>query len=434
MRTQCPRVGSFLSSSTRSPTQLWPRGYHSGRRGTPPNTFGSPAAAGSKAWERRRRRPRRRGRLVLDLILELPQMLASDVDPVLLRRERGGELDVALPLRDRRFGVDLLVDEREIVHGARVLAVDLDHAPILLGGLLVEAFLLVDFAEAHPSVDGVGIELDRLLVGVDRLVVEALLAVVDLAEAHVYARIDRVVEERLLVGSDRAVGVALRGLGVAEPAVGVGVEGPQLDRLRVGLDRLIEEAPGLREVEIAEGLIRLRIARVELRRGTELRGGLPAVAERRVDDAERVRGHHEARVDLDRAREEVDRPFVALLVAAERRDLAAREELEGARHARRAGSLLDPAGLSVGRGRAQCARVREGQPGEPAEHLARGRHDRLEARDLRAARLDVHQLGHDRHVRAAALEAAEESGVGANTFCGLCERRLGPRVRAASRA
>src|SRR5215475_9452294 len=283
MRTQCPRVGSFLSSSTGSPTQNWPRGYHSGRRGTPSGYIREPGRTGSKAWERRRRRPRRRGRLVLDLILELPQMLASHVDPVLLGRERGGELDVALPLRDRRFGVDLFVDEREIVHGARVLAVDLDHAPILLGGLLVEALLLVDFAEAHPSVDGVGIELDRLLVGVDRLVVEALLAVVDLAEAHVHAWIDRIVEERLLIGGDRAVGVTLRGLGVAEPDVGVGVEGPQLDRLGVRLDRLVEKAPGLREVEIAEGFVRLRIARVELRRGAELRGGLPAVAEGRVD-------------------------------------------------------------------------------------------------------------------------------------------------------
>ena len=74
------------------------------------------------------------------------------------------------------LGVDLLVDEREVVHGAGVLAVELDDLPVLVDGFLVEALVLVDLAEAHAGLDGRGVEVDRLLVGVHRLVVEALLA------------------------------------------------------------------------------------------------------------------------------------------------------------------------------------------------------------------------------------------------------------------
>ena len=92
--------------------------------------------------------------------------------------------------------------------------------------------------------------------------------------------IDGVVDERLLVRRDGAVGVALGRLGVAEPDVGVGEEGAQLDRLAVRLDGLVEEPARLRQEQVAERLVRLRVGRVELRRGAELRGRLPAVAER----------------------------------------------------------------------------------------------------------------------------------------------------------
>src|SRR5262245_21527223 len=129
MRIQCPRVGSFLSSSTDSPSVPCSRDYHSRRRGGPPHTFGDRPRPRSRRGERRRRRPRRGGRLVLDLILELSQMLPRDVDPILFGGERRRQLDVPLPLGDRRLGIDLLVDQRQVVHGARVLAVDLDHAP-----------------------------------------------------------------------------------------------------------------------------------------------------------------------------------------------------------------------------------------------------------------------------------------------------------------
>ena len=172
-----------------------------------------------------------------------------------------------------------------------------------------------------------------------------------------HARIDGVVDEGLLIRGDRAVDVTLRGLRVAEPDEGVRVEGPQLDRLAVGLDRLIEEAPRLREIEIAQRLVRLWIGGVELRCRAELCRGLPAVPERRVHDAERVGGDDEARVDLDRPGQQIHGRFVALLVGTKRRDLATREQLEGPRHARWAGRLFDPTGFSVGRGHAERASV-----------------------------------------------------------------------------
>src|SRR5262249_60437948 len=86
-----------------------------------PHTFGTGAITLARG-ERRRSGPRIGVRLVLDLVLKLPQMLTSHVDPVLFRGQRRGELDVTLPLGNRRFRVDLLVDERGIVHGDRVLA------------------------------------------------------------------------------------------------------------------------------------------------------------------------------------------------------------------------------------------------------------------------------------------------------------------------
>src|SRR6185369_11762575 len=128
----------------------------------------------------------------------------------------------------------------------------------------------------HASVDRVRIEIDRFLVRVDRLVVETFLSVVDLAQAHVYAWVDRVVDEGLLVRGNRAIDVALRGFGVAEPDVRIRVEWAELDRFAVRLDRLIEEPPRLRQIEIAERLIRLRIERIELRRGAKLCGRFPS--------------------------------------------------------------------------------------------------------------------------------------------------------------
>src|SRR5439155_20289484 len=166
--THWPRVGSFLSSSTRPPAA---RGRGATLHRSSTSRTGRCGAA------------ERTGGLLLDLALQLAQVLSRDVNPVLLGRQLRGERDVALPLRHRLFRIHLLVDEGEVVHGARVLAVDLDDLAVLLDGFLVEALVLVDLAEPHARLDRLRVEVDRLLVGGYRLVVEALLAVVDLPEA-----------------------------------------------------------------------------------------------------------------------------------------------------------------------------------------------------------------------------------------------------------
>ena len=210
-----------------------------------------------------------------------------------------------------------------------------------------------------------------------------------------HAWVDRVVDERLLVRGDRAVDVALRGFGVAEPDVRIRVEWAELDRLAVRLDRLIEEPPRLRQEEIAERLVRLRIERIELRRGAKLCGRFPSVAERGVHHAEHVGRDDEARVDLDGTRQKIDRGLVAFLVGAQRRDLAAREQLERPRHrVGRAAFSIRLTSASVS-GHVERANVRDRQGGEPTEQLARRSDHRLEVRDFRSARLDLHQLRDD---------------------------------------
>src|SRR6185436_3943335 len=57
----------------------------------------------------------------------------------------------------------------------------------------------------------------------------------------VSAGLERIERQCLLVRGPRAVGIALRGPRVAEPHVGVGVEGAELDRLGIGLDRLLDK-------------------------------------------------------------------------------------------------------------------------------------------------------------------------------------------------
>src|SRR3990172_8638696 len=57
---------------------------------------------------------------LLELPLELLQVQPRDVHPVLLRGLGPGQLDVSLPEGDRLAGIHLLVDQREVVEGARV--------------------------------------------------------------------------------------------------------------------------------------------------------------------------------------------------------------------------------------------------------------------------------------------------------------------------
>src|SRR6185503_15648685 len=121
---------------------------------------------------------RRPGRSLLRvLVAELLEVLPGDVHPLLLGSDGGRDPNVAVPLRDRFAGVGLLVGHGEVVVRRGVLRVDLDHLLVLDDGVLVEALLLVDLAEPHPRLEEVLVEIDRLLVGAHRLVVEPLLGV-----------------------------------------------------------------------------------------------------------------------------------------------------------------------------------------------------------------------------------------------------------------
>ena len=305
-------------------------------------------------------------------------MLAGDVDPVLLGRELGSQRDIALPLGDRFPGIRPLVDDGQVVHGAGVLGVDLDDAPVLLDRFLVEALVLVDFAEAHTSLDRRRIEIDGLLVGVHGLIVEALLAVVDLPEAHVNARIHRVEAQSLLVGRHRRIGLAFRRARFPQSNVGVGVEGSKLDRLVVRLDGLVEESTRRRQEEVAERLVGLRIQRIELGRRPVLSRSLPAVAKGLMNDAQGVLRHHEVRIRLDRSRQQIGRALVTLLPAAACCGLAAGEELERAHRLRRSGSLFHARDVAVRERHLQGARVRHDHDGELGEQFAVRNGHRLE--------------------------------------------------------
>src|SRR5207247_2820820 len=139
---------------------------------------------------------------------------------------------------------------------------------------------------------------------------------------------------------------------------GIGVEGTKVDRLRVRLDRLIEEPAWRRQEEIAEGLQRLRLRRIDLRGGAELGRRLPAIPERQVHRAERVLCDDEVRIGFDGARQEVDRALVGFLPARTQRDLRASVQLEGAKVARGARRLVDARALRVADRYVQRSRVR----------------------------------------------------------------------------
>ncbi len=124
--------------------------------------------------------------------------------------------------------------------------------------------------------------------------------------------------------------------------MGVGQERTQIDGLAVRLDRLVEQPPGLGQEEIAQRLVGLGVVGVELRGRAELRGGLPAVAERLVDGAERVLGDHEVRVGLDGAGEKVGGALVGLLAAVARGALGQREQLERLQRPGGTRGLVDP--------------------------------------------------------------------------------------------
>ena len=118
--------------------------------------------------------------------------------------------------------------------------------------------------------------------------------------------VDRVVDERLLVRGDRAVDVALRGFGVAEPDVRIRVE-----RAGARSPCRTPRPPDRRAAAAATGRDRrapctARDSRIELRRGAELCGRFPSVAERLVHHAEHVGRDDEARVDLDGTRQKID--------------------------------------------------------------------------------------------------------------------------------
>src|SRR5262252_3506713 len=86
--------------------------------------------------QRSARAPRRSVGL-LELILELSEVKLGDVHPVLLRRQRSRQLDVALPERDRFLGIDLLVDEGQAIQRPGILRVGLDDLLVLADRLLI---------------------------------------------------------------------------------------------------------------------------------------------------------------------------------------------------------------------------------------------------------------------------------------------------------
>ena len=149
-----------------------------------------------------------------------------------------------------------------------------------------------------------------------------------------------------------------------------------------------------------------------------------------MHDAERIVRDDEARVGLDRPRQQVHRGLVALLIAAQRRDLSAREQLERPWHPGRARPFLDPSGFRIGQRDAERTDVRDRQRGESRKEVARRRRQGLEAHGgVDSTRLQLHQLGQDGEVAPATLDAPEERGVGAHRARGLDDRRVAPGVR-----
>src|SRR5262249_17773674 len=65
------------------------------------------------------------------LVLQLLEVLAGHVHPLLLGGHRGRDADVALPLGDRLARVQLLEGHREVVVRGSVLGLDLDDLLVL---------------------------------------------------------------------------------------------------------------------------------------------------------------------------------------------------------------------------------------------------------------------------------------------------------------
>ena len=354
-------------------------------------------------------------------------MESGHVHPVLLRGERSRQLDIALPERDRLLGIHLLVDERQVVEGAGILRVSLDHFLVLADGLLIEPLVLVHLGQPHPRLEVAGIEVDGLLVGLDGLVIEPLLRVVELAQAHVDLGVDRVEAERLLVGGDGAVHITLGGLGVAQADIGVGVERSDLERLGVGFHGLVEQTARRREEQVAESLVWLRIGRVELGGGAELGRSLPAIPQALMDHAQGMLRHHELRIDLGRLAEQLDGRLVALLVAPIPGEAPSHVGLEGARRGRRARPLLHSRRLAVAERHLERARIGERNAAEPLHQRVLGKRHHVEGDALESVGPELQVARLDGQLRAGPAHLTVDRDLGVQGLRGGRRRRLVPR-------
>ena len=223
--------------------------------------------------------------------------------------------------------------------------------------------------------------------------------------------IERIEPQRLLIGDHRPVHVTLGRLGVAQPHVRVGEKWPDLERLGIGLDGLVELGARRGEGEVAERLVGLGIRRIELGRGAELRRGLPAIAEVLVDRAERVLGHHELGVDLDRLADQLDRHLIAFLAASVRRLLPPHEGLEGARRGRRARPFLHAGALAVAQGDLQRAGIGERKAAKPLHEGPVRHRDGVERDPLAPLALELDVARHDGQIRPRAPHLAVDRDI-----------------------
>ena len=185
---------------------------------------------------------------------------------------------------------------------------------------------------------------------------------------------------------------------------------------------------GRREVQIAQRLVGLRVGRIELGGGAELRGRLPAVAEVLVDHAERVLGGDELRIRLDGPAQELDRRLAAVLRRPVRGLAPAHVELVGAQLPGGRRPLLDARQLHVARGGLEGLQVAGGQRAQPVQELALRDGDRIQraALDLVAAQLD--EAGLQDQVAPGPLHLPEQGDVRAEPLGRGHGGRLVPRL------
>ena len=200
----------------------------------------------------------------------------------------------------------------EVVDRVRLVLADaLDQERL---GVIVLLELHEQQAELADRLRVRRVELDRLLVGVERLV-EALLQAIDLAVRVPVQRLVRLVLHRL---RERVLRLGLLALAVEQEA--------ELEEraavARIEIERLLEELARLVELVLiseghAEQHVRLGVLVGELERGAELERGLVDLADLVQRGPEGLVEHGVLGVELHRAAQRLDR-FLVLLEEQQR--------------------------------------------------------------------------------------------------------------------